>query len=99
MTLHQQGQEPRVRVDLYEVEFEFYNNNERKILTKIQEYGDIKEERYIWGRDGKNRPRRDTCLIYLVISRSKVPDFKMRLTKMDQVSSYTIKYRKVSTLI
>lgn len=99
MRLQQRNEVSRTRIDLYEVEFEFYNNNERKILTKIQEYGDIKEERYIWGRDSKNRPRRDTCLLYLVIPRSKVPDFKMRITKMDQVSAYKIKYRKVSTLV
>lgn len=100
MTLQQQNQQPQTRIDLYEVELQIYHNNDAKVITKMQEYGEIKEERYTWGQDSKNRPRRERLVLSLVLPRDQVPHFKRRITYMNsKPNSPQIKYRKVSNLI
>ena len=93
------GKSSQLRIDLYEVEMEIYFKETATILNRVQKHGSIKEERYIWGRDGKNRPTRKKLIISIVIPRNKVPVFKMRMTKLDQSLKSTITYRKVSTLV
>jgi len=93
------GRSSQVRIDLYEVEVDIYFKESATVLNRVQKYGVIKEERYIWGRDGKNRPSRRKLILSIVISREKVPVFKMRITKLDQSLKSTIKYRKISTLV
>ena len=89
----------QLRIDLYEVEVDIYFKESATVLNRVQKYGVIKEERYIWGRDGKNRPTRKKLILSIVISRENVPVFKMRITKLDQALKSTINYRKISTLV
>jgi hypothetical protein len=86
-------------VDLYEVEVDLYFKESATVLNRVQKHGVIKEERYVWGRDGKNRPSRKKLFLSIVIPRENVSVFKMRLTKLDQSLNSTIKYRKISTLV
>ena len=101
MTLQQQDRpQPPTRIDLYEVEVQIHHNNDAKVITKMQEYGEIKEERYTWGRDTKNRPRRERLVLSLVLPRDQVPHFKRRITYMNsKPNAPQIEYRKVSNLI
>jgi len=100
VTLQQQDRpQPPTRIDLYEVEMEIFFHEDKKLLTRLQKYGELKEEKYIWGRDDKNRPRREKMVLTLVLPRSEVADFKMRITKLDQALRSKLQYRKVSTLI
>jgi len=101
VTLQQQDRpQPPTRIDLYELELQLYNNNDAKVITILQEYGEIKEERYTWGRDGFNRPRRERLVISLVLPRNQVPHFKRRITYLNiKENSPQIEYRKVSTLL
>ena len=89
----------QLRIDLYEVDVDIYFKESATVLNRIQKHGSIKEERYIWGRDGKNRPTRKKLIISLVIPRDKVPVFKMRMTKLNQSLKSAITYRKISTLV
>ena len=93
------GRSSRPHIDLYEVEVELYFKESATVLNRVQRHGEIKEERYLWGRDGKNRPSRKKLFLSIVIPRENVPVFKMRLTKLDQSLNSTIKYRKISTLV
>jgi len=93
------GRSSQLRIDLYEVEVDIYFKESATVLNRVQKHGSIKEERYIWGRDGKNRPTRKKLILSIVIPRENVPVFKMRLTKLNQSLKSTITYRKVSTLI
>lgn len=96
MTLRNQQ---RSRIDLYLVEVDIFFQDEKRVLSLAQDYGTIREERYIWGWDSFNRPRRDKLYLSVVIPRDKVPAFKMRVTKLDNVTRSRIKYRKVSNIV
>ena len=87
------------KIDMYEVELMLYRNNDRKVLTVLQEYGEIREERYIWGRDSRNRPRRESLRVVLILPRSRVSVFKMRLSKLSQNDDEKLSYRLVSNLV
>ena len=36
-----------IKIDLYEVELQLHHNNDRKLITRLQKYGEIKEESYM----------------------------------------------------
>ena len=99
MSLQQRNRAIQHRIDLYEVEMDIFFKETATVLNRIQKYGEIKEERYVWGKDGYNRPRRRKLLLSIVIPRNNVKDFKMRITKLDQALSSTIQYRKIATLV
>ena len=93
------GRSSSPQIDLYEVVVDLFFKESATVLNCVQKYGVILEERYVWGRDGKNRPSRRKLILSIVIPRAKVPVFKMRLTKLDQSLNSTIKYRKILTLV
>jgi hypothetical protein len=97
--IFQKQRSPLIRIDLYEVEVHIFFQDEKRVLTLVHDYGEIKEERYVWGKDQYNRPRREKLYLSVVIPRDRVADFKMRVTKLDQATRSRISYRKVSTLV
>lgn len=99
MSYQQRTHQTQFRIDLYEVEVDMYFQDEKKIINRVQKHGEIKEERYIWGRDGFNRPRREKLIISLVLQREKTREFKIAITQLDNSLASKIKYRLVSNLV
>jgi hypothetical protein len=99
VTQQLQGQRPEIRVDLYEAEVDIFFQDEKKVINRVQKHGEVKEERYIWGRDGFNRPRREKLILSLVLPSKKSREFKIAITQLDNSLSSKVEYRLISNLV
>jgi len=84
-------------VEIYEVEVEIRGNHQLKsLITKLDQYGFVKEERYWWGVDSWNRRRREKALFNILIRRERERAFKIMLTQQQNNTPLKITTKKLS---
>ena len=84
-------------VEIFEVEVEIRGNNQLKaLITKIQNNGFLKEERYSWGLDEWNRPRREKATFTVLVKKEQEKAFKITMTQTENNSPLVINIKKLT---
>lgn len=84
-------------VDVFEIDVEIRGNHQLKsLLTKIQKKAFLKEERYLWGVDQWNRPRREKAVFTVLVKKNQENNFKTMIAQVNNHSPLIISLKKLT---
>ena len=84
-------------VEIFEVDVEIRGNNQLKaLITKLQDTGFLKEERYLWGLDEWNRPRREKAIFIVLVKKNQEKAFKIMVTQTENNSPLKINLKQLT---
>lgn len=87
-------------IEVFEIEMDIKNNHEaQELVTKIQKRGFLKEERYTWGTDEWNRPKRIKGKFMVLVKKENQRAFKIMVSQTENQTASKISLQQLTNFI